>query len=353
MGDIRADDSQVTRPSYLGWLASETPTTWWLDSGDPEALHQALYHDATGVTTNPVLCYQALCARPALWRPLAGKLTGLAPAERAEALTRAVVTHAAASLCGEYRHSDGAAGYVCAQVNPAHAANREAMLAAARRYAGWAPNVAVKLPVTVAGLNVLEECAVEGITVTATVSFTLPQVIAVADRHRRGVARAHAAGRAPGRCFAVLMVGRLDDYIREVARDSGARAAEEDIRLAGLAVTKRADAIFRAEGYEAVLLVAALRGDYHITALAGARLVISVPPRSQAALLKADPPRVACASLPVPEDAVRRLCTIREFARAYAPDGMRPEEFISYGPTQRTLSQFEYAGWSLLEGLAL
>jgi hypothetical protein len=39
----------------------------------------------------------------------------------------------------------------------------------------------------------------------------------------------------------------------------------------------------------------------------------------------------------------------REFVRAYEPDGMTPSEFISFGPTQRTLSQFSEAGWKLME----
>jgi hypothetical protein len=30
---------------------------------------------------------------------------------------------------------------------------------------------------------------------------------------------------------------------------------------------------------------------------------------------------------------------------------MRPEEFVSYGVTQRTLCQFSEAGWKLLETL--
>ena len=39
-----------------------------------------------------------------------------------------------------------------------------------------------------------------------------------------------------------------------------------------------------------------------------------------------------------------------EFVKAYEPDGMAPRDFISYGVTQRTLSQFIEAGWKLLEG---
>ncbi|HHX42648.1 MAG TPA: hypothetical protein GX714_01485 [Chloroflexi bacterium] len=338
--------------SYFQWLANETATSWWHDSGDAEELALALQHGAAGVTTNPVLSYQALRARPAFWRPRVGDLSGLTPPERAEALMHAVVTHAAEQVEPQFRRTQGAEGYACAQVNPARAGDREAMLDMARRFSRWAPNIAVKLPVTAAGLDVLEECVAEGITVTATVSFTVPQVVAIAERHRRGAARARAAGRVPGRAFAVIMIGRLDDYLREVAHDRRAEVSEDDIRQAGLAVTKRAYSIYGAAGYEAVLLVAALRGNAHMTELAGGRLIVSVHPRNQAALLQPGVPREERIAEPVPEAAIARLCTLPEFVRAYEPDAMAPEDFITYGATQRTLSQFENVGWAMLEAFA-
>ena len=99
----------------------------------------------------------------------------------------------------------------------------------AKRLNKWSPNIAVKLPVTAAGLDALEECAAIGITVTATVSFTVPQAVATAERYRKGLVRAKKAGITPGKCFAVLMVGRLDDYLRDIAHDRKAEIAESDI----------------------------------------------------------------------------------------------------------------------------
>jgi transaldolase len=223
------------------------------------------------------------------------------------------------------------------------------MLAMARRYHRWAPNIAVKLPVTAAGLDVLEECVAQGITITATVSFTVPQVVAVAERHRRGAARARQAGIVPGHCFAVIMIGRLDDYLRDVARDSKAGVTEADIRQAGLAVSKRAYRILKAEGYEAVVLVAALRGTYHMTELSGAELIMSIHPRYQALLLEPGVPREERIDLPIEAEVTDRLCVMPEFVRAYEPDGMRPGEFIAFGATQRTLSQFNEVGWAMLK----
>ena len=340
--------------SYLHWLVHDTPTRWWHDSGDPEELARALAHGASGVTTNPILTSQALRAQPDYWRPLMGSLDSSLPLEeKAIHLMRVVACRTADQLAPQHHSSNGEQGYVCAQVNPGKAGDRDAMLALARRFHDWAPNIAVKLPVTAAGLDVLEECVATGITVTATVSFTVPQVLAVAERHQRGIVRAGQAGIAPGRCFAVIMIGRLDDYLREVACDNRSPVSEGDIRQAGLAVTKRAYSIFVDRGYQAVLLVAALRGTYHMSGLAGAKLIMSIHPKIQAMLLKPEMPRQVGIDQPIDSEVICRLQRIPDFVRAYEPDGMQPETFVSYGVTQRTLSSFVEAGWSMLENYTL
>jgi transaldolase len=108
--------------------------------------------------------------------------------------------------------------------------------------------------------------------------------------------------------------------------------------------------MYQERQYEATLLVAALRGPYHLTELAGADLLMSIHPTYQEAFVTGEFPREARIHCPVPDDAIRRLRQLPDFVRAYEPDGMRPEEFSAFGLTQRTLSQFTEAGWKLLEG---
>jgi len=340
----------MTPTSYLQWLSQETPTSWWHDSADPDELAFGLAHGAVGVTTNPFLSNLTLRGRPAYWAAQRGPLpAGLTAEARAEAWMQSVVKHAADALLPTYERTAGRQGYVCAQVNPAQAGNREAMLAMARRLTAWAPNIAVKLPGTAAGLDVVEECAAEGITITLTVSFTVPQVVATAERYRRGLARARAAGIKSGRCFAVMMIGRLDDYLREIALDRRAGVSEADIRQAGLATVKRAYRIYQAQGYEATLLIAALRGVHHMLGLAGADLIMSIHPSVQAPLLQGSVARTLGIDEPVGADVIERLRSLPEFVRSYEPDGMQPDEFMAFGLTQRTLTQFAESGWKLLE----
>jgi len=337
--------------TYLEWVIGDTCTKWWHDSADPAELALGLKRGAIGVTTNPFLANLALTRNRALWaadiqRVLAQRL---AAEPKAEALMQIVVSRTAEKLLPEYQASQGTSGFVCAQVNPARAGDRDAMQAMARRFHAWAPNIAVKLPATSAGLDVLENCVAEGITVTATVSFTVPQAVAIAERDRAGIRRARQRGIEPGRCFAVIMIGRLDDYLREVALDNRAAVSECDIRQAGLAVTKRAYALYREQDYSAKLLVAALRGDYHLTELAGADILMSIAPPYQELFVSQDLPRQERIETPVATDVIDRLCQMPEFVRAYERDGMTPSEFVGFGATQRTLSQFVEAGWRLLE----
>ncbi len=341
--------------NYLEWLAKRTETQWWHDSANPLEAERAIARGAVGATTNPVLAFVSLSANRKLWEEeiRAVLARDLPPDRKAEELLRIPFAHTAELFLPEYRRSGGARGFVCAQVNPNRPGERETMIEMARRYHGFAPNVAVKLPATAAGLDALEEAVSEGIAAAATVSFTVPQAIAVAERHRAGARRAKAKGLSPGRCFAVLMVGRLDYYLRDVAAESRAGVGEEDVRKAGIAVAKRAYAIYRKEGYEATLLVAALRGNHHVTEIAGAKLVVSIFPQFQESLARSDIPRREKIDEPVEAPVIERLSRLAEFRRAYEPDGMKPSDFIAFGATQRTLGQFCDMGWNQLERFSL
>ncbi len=337
--------------TYLNWAIENTRTKWWHDSAQAVELDLGLERGAIGVTTNPFLSSTALHKDREYWASEIGSVLArnLPPEQKAEALMQIPVMCAAARFLPEYEAKGGRSGFVCAQVNPARAGDRDCMYAMARRFHTWSPNIAVKLPATAAGLDVLEDCAAEGITTTATVSFTVPQVLAIAERHRAGSRRAREKGIEPGQCFAVIMIGRLDDYLRDIAHDNRAPVSESDIRLAGLAVTKRAYRIYQERGYEAVLLVAALRGAYHMTELVGADLLMSIHPTPQEWFVTQDLPREERIDRPVDADAVDRLRQMPEFVRAFEPDGMTPCEFMGFGPTQRTLTQFSEAGWKLME----
>ncbi|TKJ34671.1 MAG: hypothetical protein CEE38_17530 [Planctomycetes bacterium B3_Pla] len=344
-------ESAMTQTGYLQWAIENTGTVWWHDSAEPGELERGIQRGAVGATTNPFLSHLALSKNRHEWTEEINNALSEhpEPERKAEELMSIAITHAAGQLELQHEKSTGRMGYVCAQVNPARAADRDSMLSMARRFHAWAPNIAVKLPATAAGLDVLEDCTAEGITATLTISYTVPQVIAIAERHRRGIEWARQNGVEPGKCFAVIMIGRLDDYLRDVAYDCKANISESDICQAGLAVSKRAYSIYKQRNYEAVLLVAALRGTYHMTELAGAEVIMSIAPPYQEMLISEELPCEERIDREIPADVIERLSALPEFIKAYEPDGMKPEDFITYGVTQKTLAQFHEGGWKLLE----
>jgi transaldolase len=206
-----------------------------------------------------------------------------------------------------------------------------------------APNIIVKIPATRAGVVAIEEATYRGLSVNATVCFTLPQCIAVAEAVERGLRRRENKGKDIKSMGPVctIMVGRLDDWLKvqlekkEITIDPGI------LEWAGVAVFKKTYGIYRQRGYRLRLLSAAFRNHMHWSELVGADAVIS-PPSAWIKRLNAGNievrPRI---DDPVDPELVKQLLThFPDFRRAYSEDGLSNEEFDSFAPTVRTLRQF-------------
>ena len=338
---------------YLQWLARETASVYWHDSAIVEELDEAIGNGAVGMTTNPFLIASTLKARPDFWRERLEGVPGDVQGDaRAEEWIAQVTGWLAKNKLAALRGSGKYAGYVCAQTNPCKPGDTVGMIETARHYASTAKNIVVKFPATRGGLEAIEACATEGINVAATVSFTVPQVLAMAEAYQRGRDRAVQNGVEPGIGIAVLMVGRLDDYLRDVASDTRAQAGESDVIWAGTAAIKRAYGLFKKHNYDCVLMPAGCRGGYHISELAGAEMVMSLAP-GIASALSGEENLVEKIDRPVDPAILERLNDMAEFRRACAPDGMSIDEFITFGACNRTLDQFVLMGWNVLKGFEL
>jgi len=338
----------LTENMYLKWLA-QTKGVWWNDSADMGEVENAISNGAVGITTNPILISQVLNKKRALLDEYREEIVSITDSDlRAEKIIEIITKDLTKRFYPIYEQTNGENGYVCAQVNPKYPGDADIMLRNALRLAEWAPNISVKIPVTAAGIEVVEECVARGINITATVSFTVPQVLAAEEAYQRGLKRAGANGCVPKLFNAVIMVGRLDDYLRDVVRDGRKDVAESSIIRAGTAAMKRAYDLFCHRETKAKLMPAGMRGAYHTKELAGADIRFSVHPKIQSLIQQEDPETIEKINDPVPRAVIEELMKEREFVRAYDPDGMVPEEFITYGVTQKTLAQFVDA-WNIIE----
>jgi len=201
----------------------------------------------------------------------------------------------------------------------------------------------VKIPVTAAGIPAIEEATYRGVSINATVSFTLPQSIAVAEAVERGLKRRDSEGKDISRMGPVctIMVGRLDDWLKVVMERESISTDPGYLEWAGVAVFKKAYALFQQRGYRIRLLSAAFRNHMHWSEFIGGDVVISPPYAWQKRYNASDIAVMPRIDTPVDERITQDLLKrFGDFRRAYSEDGLRPEEFDSFGPTVRTLRQF-------------
>jgi transaldolase len=113
------------------------------------------------------------------------------------------------------------------------------------------------------------------------------------------------------------------------------------LEWAGVAVFKKAYALFRERGYRLRLLSAAFRNHMHWSELIGGDVVISPPCAWQKRFATSDIAIESRIDRPVDpaivDDLYRRF---PDFRRAYDPDGLRIDEFDAFAPARRTLRQF-------------
>lgn len=201
----------------------------------------------------------------------------------------------------------------------------------------------VKVPATAAGIPAMEELTYRGISINATVSFTLPQCLAVAEAVERGLKRREREGKSVDSMGPVctIMVGRLDDWLKVVMEKESLSTDPGYLEWAGVAVFKKAYRIFRERGYRIRLLSAAFRNHMHWSELIGGEIVISPPYAWQKRYNASDIEVIPRIDQPVDREIVGDLLKrFTDFRRAYEENGLTVSEFDSFGATRRTLRQF-------------
>jgi transaldolase len=272
-------------------------------------------------------------------------------AQLAWQLIEEIAVKAAALLEPVFERTGGKKGWLSIQTNAEFHKSPEALVNQARHFATLAPNLMVKIPATAAGIVAIEEATAEGVTINATVSFTVPQAVAVADAVERGLKRRAAAGYATAKLVPVctLMLGRLDDWLKVVSDKQGLLPTPGSLDWGGIAVFKNALKIYQRSGYRTRLLAAAYRSHLHWTELIGGDVILTIPPDWQRKFNASTLPVVPRIENPVPAQALSELSEqFGDFRRAFEPQGMKPVDFDDFGATRRTLRTFLDSYYGLL-----
>ena len=325
----------------------------WNDSCSCKELTYALEQcEASGATTNPAIVFNVLKKELPDWEDTIKKIIADNPTftedDVAWKTIEALGLKAAKLLEPMHEKAHGQRGKISFQANAKFYQNPEKLVEHACQLASLAPNIQIKAPASKAGIEAFEEMTYRGVSINATVSFTVPQALAVAEAVERGLKRREAEGKDISWMHPVctIMGGRTDDYLKAYLKGKDYIVHPEALEWAGVAVFKNAYKIYKERGYRTKLLFAAYRNLHHFEQFIGGDVVLTITSDFQK---KYNGTKVEIKNnmdTPVPQQWLDELMTIDEFRRAYEPDGMKPEEFQHYGAFLRTINQFlgSYAG---------
>jgi transaldolase len=332
--------------SLLHQMTQTTSTCLWNDSAAQMELAYAIEHGAVGATCNPVIVLEVLKKEMHLWKDRIAELVRSMPTSTehdvAWKLVDEISMKGAELLRPIFDAHNGKNGRLSVQTDPRFYRDTGAIVRQAEHFAGLAPNIIVKIPVTAAGIPAIEDATYRGISINATVCFSLPQCVEVAEAFERGLQRREREGKdiASMGSVCTIMVGRLDDWLKVFADRHDVSVDPGVLEWAGVAVFKKTYRLFQERGYRIRLLSAAFRNHMHWSEFIGGDVVISPPhlwqKRFNASGVTVEP-RI---DKPVAPSILAALEKFPDFRRASTERGLSREEFDAFPPTRRTLRQF-------------
>lgn len=337
----------TTYKSLLHQTVSTTATDYWNDSCSVEELTYAIENGAVGATTNPTIVLGVLKKEMPLWKDRINQIIRDNATWTEEQITWKLIEEMAVKgadlLRPVFEREKGAKGRISIQTNPQFYRNPEAIVEQAVHFSQLAPNMQVKIPATRAGITAIEEATYRGVNINATVSFCVPQSLAVAEAVERGLNRRAAEGHDVSNMHPVctIMIGRMDDWLHILEKRDGIIVTPGYIDWAGIACIKKAYGIYHQHGYRTRLLAAAFRHHMHWSELIGGDIVLTIPYEWQKLFNASTIEVKERFNNPVPQDVLDTLYRLfPDFRRAYDADGMTVDEFDTFGPTARTLRGF-------------
>lgn len=329
------------------FMKENSQTVLWNDSADPKELKEALTWGIVGATCNPIIALSVIKVDKDYWVGRIKEYAKSHPTATDDQIGWAMVeelsVNAAEILEPEFEKSNGRNGRLSIQTDPRNFRNAKALADQAVEFSKLAKNMIVKIPVTSEAISAFEEATYRGVSLNATVSFSVAQTIAVAEAIERGLNRREAEGLDISQMGPVctIMVGRVDDWVKVSVEKSGTLVDPGVMEWAGVAVFKHAHKIYRERGYRTRLLSAAFRSHMHWSQIIGGDAVISPPFGWQVKINNSGMiPNPNSVEEPVDPTILKTLQTLPEFNKMYDVDGLKVEEFTNFGATLRTLRGF-------------
>lgn len=230
----------------------------WLDDLSRERIRSGnlaeliTSRDVVGVTTNPTIFAAAVAEADSYQDSIEALAAADASADDAVLeITTADVAAAADVFRDVFDRTGGVDGRVSIEVPPGLAFDAPGTLAAAEQL--WEkvdrPNVFIKIPATVEGLEAITDTIARGISVNVTLIFALERYRAVIDAYLTGLERAKEAGIDLSTIHSVasFFVSRVDTEVDNRLDAIGSQEAQALRSKAGIANARLAFELFEQE----------------------------------------------------------------------------------------------------------
>ena len=321
-----------------------------------------------GCTTNPPLSWQAIQSDPVFWGGWVNDLLRANPDLGVSNLVwltyKEVVKRGAKLYMPIFEASKGRFGWISGQLDPRLFTETEQMVHDAEELSALSPNVMIKVPASMQGIEVVKILTSKGISTNTTVCFTLPQIMASANAAMDGIRIAEQNGisLAKWRAVITMMIGRLTEQetLNIQAERRNIKLSWQDKHWFGIAVFRRAYRTLMEGGYASKMLACSMRPGpvvagkmrfWDIEKLAGGDIVYTCPPYVLEPLFEFGEELDFKPEIDgdAPYEVMEKLMKIPYCIQAYDPNGLALEQFNEHPSTTSTVTTFS-KGFAGLEG---
>jgi transaldolase len=320
-----------------------------------------------GCTTNPPLSWGVVQSDPTYWADWVSRASESQPdldkRQVAWITYKEIVKRGAEMFMPIFEASRGRYGWISGQLDPRLFTETEQMIQDAEELHALSPNVMIKVPGSMQGIEVLKVLTSRAIGTNTTTCFTLPQILASADAVMAGLelAEKNKVDVSHWRAVITMMIGRLTEHeVMDV------QAARKHIKLSwqdkhwyGIAVFRRAYRLLTEGGYASKLLACSMRAGplvagkmsfWDVQNIAGGSIVYTCPPYVLEPLFEMGDDIQFRPEIhePVPQQVLDKMLQIPYCLQAYDPNGLSLEQFNTHPATISTVEAFS-KGFSNLE----
>ena len=319
-----------------------------------------------GCTTNPPLSLATVKNDPLFWNQWSDDLIrankGLSLHEYYWLTYREIIRLGAEMMLPIWEASNGKYGYISGQLDPRLLTEVDKMIAQAKEIRAIAPNVMVKVPASTQGVEVVKALSAIAIPTNVTTCFTLPQIWAVANAAKEGVAIAekNKVDISKWRAVITMMIGRLTEnpVLDQQAARRGLRLSWSDKHWLGIHVFRQACRLLKENALPSKMLACSLRegplvgGKFHfwdVEKIAG-DIVYTMPPAVLEPLFKKGEDLQFEQELlndDVPREVLAKMGQIPFVRQSWDVNGMEVDQFNLHPSTVATAELFGQASAGL------